>query len=294
MTLGELITLARIRLRDTLTPYLWDDATLTEFANSAVVEACMRSRLLQTKLNIAVISGLTEYTIPYTTLLPKHGSFIDKSGPTVVAGSFKPGSWYSILTVGTTDFTLIGAPSNTVDVLFRATGLGTGTGTAILGYSTPVESVSEDELNYFQATTPTAVGTPIAFKRGESANHIQLYPIPNLNGHLVLDIYRNPTENESMVSAGDEPVIPVEFHRDLVYWMMSEAYQIDDSDKKSADKVIINEKKFEERFGRKISARGEQMGRKGVIGKDMYPAPFGGSPTYTNPRNTLGGFFTTP
>jgi len=97
-----------------------------------------------------------------------------------------------------------------------------------------------------------------------------------------------------MSSTSDEPIIPAEFHRDLVYWMMAEAYQIDDSDKKSAEKVILNEKKFEERFGRKITARGEQMARKGVIGKDMYPAPFGGSPTYTNPRNTLGGFFTTP
>jgi hypothetical protein len=227
-------------------------------------------------------------------LLPKHGSFIDKRGPVVTAPEIKPGSYYSITTAGDTDFTLIGATANTVNTLFRATSAGTGTGTATLGYSTPVESVSEDELNYFRATTPTAVGVPIAFKRGESANHIQLYPIPNLDGHLVLDVYRNPTEDEYMVVTSDEPVIPVEFHRDLVYWMLAEAYQIDDSDQKHAEKVIINEKKFEERFGRKITARGEQMGRKGVIGKDMYPAPFGGSPTYTNPRNTLGGFFTTP
>ena len=105
MTLGELITLARIRLRDNLAPYLWDDATLTEFANSAVTESCMRARLLQTKLNIVVTTGLAEYTIPYVTLLPKHGSFIDKRGATVTAGAFKPGSWYSIATVGSTDFT---------------------------------------------------------------------------------------------------------------------------------------------------------------------------------------------
>jgi len=254
----------------------------------------MRARLLQTKLNIAVTSGLQEYTIPYTTLLPKHGSFIDKKGPTVTAGAFKPGSWYSIASVGTTDFVALGAASNTINGLFRANGVGSGTGTAILGYSTPVESISEDELNYFAATTPTAVGTPITFKRGEAANHIQLYPIPNLDGHLVLDVYRNPTADEFMAGMADEPVIPEEFHRDLVYWMMAEAYQIDDSDKEKAAKVVINEQKFEARFGRKITARGEQMARKGVIGKDMYPAPFGGSPTYTNPRNTLGGFFTTP
>ena len=39
------------------------------------------------------------------------------------------GTTYQILTVGTTDFTLIGASSNTVGVIFTATGAGTGTGT---------------------------------------------------------------------------------------------------------------------------------------------------------------------
>jgi len=37
---------------------------------------------------------------------------------------------YRILVVGTTDFTLVGAASNTVGLLFTATGAGTGTGTA--------------------------------------------------------------------------------------------------------------------------------------------------------------------
>lgn len=39
------------------------------------------------------------------------------------------GKTYNILTVGTTDFTLIGAASNTVGVQFTATGVGIGTGT---------------------------------------------------------------------------------------------------------------------------------------------------------------------
>ena len=51
---------------------------------------------------------------------------------TVTAGSFVTGYTYSILSVGTTDFTLIGAASNTVGVQFTATGPGTGTGTAYL------------------------------------------------------------------------------------------------------------------------------------------------------------------
>lgn len=50
--------------------------------------------------------------------------------PAVTAGSFVTSTVYRILTVGTTDFTLIGASANTVGVVFTATGAGSGTGTA--------------------------------------------------------------------------------------------------------------------------------------------------------------------
>ena len=49
----------------------------------------------------------------------------------VSAGSFVSGTVYTIKTVGTTDFTLIGAPSNTVGVTFTATGVGAGSGVAV-------------------------------------------------------------------------------------------------------------------------------------------------------------------
>ncbi len=47
----------------------------------------------------------------------------------VAAGSFTIGITYEIVSVGTTNFTLIGAASNTVGVQFVATGAGIGTGT---------------------------------------------------------------------------------------------------------------------------------------------------------------------
>lgn len=53
-------------------------------------------------------------------------------GPTVVAGSFISGTTYTIATIGSTDFTLIGAASNTVGLNFVATGVGAGTGTATI------------------------------------------------------------------------------------------------------------------------------------------------------------------
>jgi len=49
---------------------------------------------------------------------------------TATAGSFLTGISYTIVSVGTTDFTTIGAVSNTVGLIFTATGPGTGTGTA--------------------------------------------------------------------------------------------------------------------------------------------------------------------
>lgn len=55
---------------------------------------------------------------------------IPPSGTVITAGSFIIGTTYIISTVGTTNFTLIGAASNTVGVSFKATGVGSGTGTA--------------------------------------------------------------------------------------------------------------------------------------------------------------------
>lgn len=51
---------------------------------------------------------------------------------TTPAGSFVTGQTYAITLVGTTDFTAIGASSNTVGVVFKATGAGSGTGAASL------------------------------------------------------------------------------------------------------------------------------------------------------------------
>ena len=53
-----------------------------------------------------------------------------KVADTVSAGSFQLGVKYKILTLGTTNFLLIGSFSNTVGTEFTATGPGTGTGTA--------------------------------------------------------------------------------------------------------------------------------------------------------------------
>ncbi len=81
----------------------------------------------------------TSATAPYV----KHDEMIS-----VNAGSFTIGNKYVIRTVGTTDYTLIGAASSAVGVSFTATGAGSGTGTAYDktaadGYVIKVDNASE-------------------------------------------------------------------------------------------------------------------------------------------------------
>jgi hypothetical protein len=60
----------------------------------------------------------------------------------VSAGSFVASTVYTIKTVGTTDYTLIGAPSNTVGVSFTATGVGAGTGVAVTNDNVCIKTVA--------------------------------------------------------------------------------------------------------------------------------------------------------
>ena len=89
------------------------------------------------------------------------------SEPAISAGVLELGQTYRINTVGTTNFTTVGAASNTVGTEFTATGIAAGTGTATIayGWSTPqvdtfiadAEIVSSRTLNlgiYSGGTNP--------------------------------------------------------------------------------------------------------------------------------------------
>jgi len=102
---------------------------------------------------------------------------LDATGLT--AGAFVVGETYEILTVGTTDFTLIGASASTIGVVFTATGVGAGTGTA-RGYFAIGDKVTfagvnavgrEDKTSTNRLKTFTVVGHP-------SANTLRVYPKP--------------------------------------------------------------------------------------------------------------------
>jgi len=77
--------------------------------------------------------------------------------PAITAGTFVTGTVYRILTIGDTDFTLVGASANTVGVVFTATGAGSGTGTATISgiityYNTSDTEYFIDAGEYFVNT----------------------------------------------------------------------------------------------------------------------------------------------
>jgi len=86
---------------------------------------------------------------------------------TTTAGSFVIGRRYKIATVGTTNFTLIGASANTVGVIFAATGVGTGTGTAT---SEPYNNSMPGRLVF--ATTADGSAIPTERMRIDSSGNV--------------------------------------------------------------------------------------------------------------------------
>lgn len=81
----------------------------------------------------SVVENLVVYSsksLAISSGVATNSAFIKRQ--TFTAGSFVVGVEYKIATIGTTDYTLIGASANTVGLYFIATGVGVGTGTAYL------------------------------------------------------------------------------------------------------------------------------------------------------------------
>ena len=109
-------------------------------------------------------------TDPGTHMLVKGMFAFNNVGPpllTVNAGSLRVGAFYHVLSVGTTDWTAIGAKSNTAGVFFRATGAGSGTGTATTTQCTSdVEPFIWDVWGRFPYTGQGYASDNIAWRNG--------------------------------------------------------------------------------------------------------------------------------
>lgn len=116
-----------------------------------------------------VVTG-EETTIPVLLTLPYTDNylymFLKRISTIIPAGSFIVGNTYKILSIGTTDFTLIGAVTNTVGLEFIATGIGVGTGTACV---TP-DPNTDDTIDYVVVTIQSAAPSVGGINMGELMN----------------------------------------------------------------------------------------------------------------------------
>lgn len=105
--------------------YDWRTSTTVYSANSALVAA---DWLMDTRLGKSVaLARILDAEMQEAANICDETMILAES---VAAGSFEVGQVYAIESVGTTDFTAIGASANTIGVIFTATGVGTGSGTA--------------------------------------------------------------------------------------------------------------------------------------------------------------------
>lgn len=108
------------------------------------------------------------------SMIPQYWYYDDTA---VTAPNFIPGIQYTIASAGTTDFTLIGSPDNTVGTTFTCTGtpaygymgIGSGTGTATIAGGTrmgqPLPAAGQVSFTYLPTTVsfggePQTQGSP--------------------------------------------------------------------------------------------------------------------------------------
>lgn len=91
--------------------------------------------------------------------------FLKQRASNVTAGAFVVGATYEIMSVGTTDFTLIGATANTVGLTFTATDVGTGTGIA----AELPDPDTDDTVDYVVITLQSSVPS-VGINLGEIMN----------------------------------------------------------------------------------------------------------------------------
>jgi hypothetical protein len=136
-------------------------------------------------------------TVNGATVTATIGTDDTQVSPSVLipAGNFVVGKTYTIVTVGSTNFTLIGAGSNTVGVSFIATGIGAGTGTANDITTSVFGRVVG--LNFTPGTTGSVPTISIAYPPGGTTfdNTIVQGYIDDANDEIVSILQSNPASS---------------------------------------------------------------------------------------------------
>ena len=148
-----------------------------------------------------------------TVKINNTGITFDRNLQSIVAGDFVIGYTYTITSVGSTDFTQIGADSNTIGVIFIATGVGAGTGTAVntspvqagnfvIGYTYTISSIGN--TNFVQVGAKrnqvgvVFVATGVGSGTGTAVKNV-ISSTANVN-FTSINGYNSPFTNQGVVS----------------------------------------------------------------------------------------------
>ena len=118
-----------------------------------------------TSVNVSDTTSGTNYITCNSTSNLIVGQDIVFKAPVFTSGTFTVGKQYQIVSLGTTNFTLIGAASNTVGLIFTATGIGTGTGTALLANVGGIDTTGQV---YYVASKPDSTHFTIKNQAGST------------------------------------------------------------------------------------------------------------------------------
>jgi hypothetical protein len=108
--------------------------------------------------------------LPQPAIANDASSISYQEGNTVTAGAFVTGRQYMIDTVGTTDFTLIGASANSSGILFTATGAGAGTGTAYNTQTVQAKLSQYTSVKDFGAVGDNVTNDAVSIQNSFAAN----------------------------------------------------------------------------------------------------------------------------
>lgn len=144
---------------------------------------------------------------------------------TTTAGSFTTNQYYKIETVGSTDFTLIGSPDNVVGTIFKATGPGTGTGTASEVLQINNTGTSNGATNEFDDTGATPGATQVSSSAPVSIEVVDanLDPIANVRAAVYLTSDNSEVLNADTNGSGIASTTFTEATPAAIYWRVRES-----------------------------------------------------------------------
>ena len=216
---------------------------------------------------------------------------------TKTAGTFVIGKQYEILTTGTTDFTLVGAGSNSSGSRFTATGVGSGTGTAFDNYYNNAVGIQIQELmNMIRTHSDTSFVNNIFYSMIDYLYTEKSYPSWLFKtSYFDLDLHSRPLKQHAIYQRDSEADI-LEYVRETkpYHAKIREIKRINKASDKAILTTTIDEKlKLTLDFGK--ASRYAEMVYDGISDTDIADGDYeqGELLRYrTTSTNVAGGFDT--